>query len=174
MVISPPSWRKFERIVAGAEVHPLAEDRVPDVVEVRNVGAGEEDRPLHLDVGADHRAVTDPAAAAQVGADPDLDVAADPDRALENHARGDPAAGADRDAVAEQADVGRERSLDRLRGQLRRAASSSGSPRNSQGRSGSKRAAMRRRQVGEQLRKERPWSRHPRCAALAPIAARST
>ncbi len=87
---------------AGTEVDVVAEDRVADVVEMRGVGAREEDGALHLDVRADDATVTHPAAAAQVGPDADLDVFADPHRPFDDGARRDARALAENDPIADE------------------------------------------------------------------------
>src|SRR4030095_12005045 len=95
----------------GAEVDVGAEDRVADVVQVRRLGLGQEDRALDLGGGPDTAVVADPAAAAHVGAGADLDVLTDPQRPFEHHPRRDARALADHDAVTEEVYVRTEHRL---------------------------------------------------------------
>ena len=104
---------------AGAEVRVAADDRVADVVQVRGVGAGEEDRALHLDVRADDAAVAHPAAAAQVGADAHFHIFANPAGAFDDGAGGDARALAEDDPVAEEVGAGMHPAEDLGRGERR-------------------------------------------------------
>ena len=97
-----PSWRKLESTVPAPRLTSRAENRVADVVEVRRLRFRQQDRALDLGVGADARAVADPAAAAHVGAGADLDVVAHPQRSFEHRAGSDAGALADHDALADR------------------------------------------------------------------------
>jgi hypothetical protein len=102
-----------------AKVDVGSEDGVAHVVEVRRLGAGQEDGALDLGVGSHDRAVPDPDAAAQVRSRADFYVLPQIERPFEHYAGAEPGSLADDDVVAGQVNAVRKGDLDRSAGQGR-------------------------------------------------------
>ena len=73
---------------------------------MRSLRAGEQDRPFDLGACTHDAAVAQPAPPSHVGARAEHDVAADPDRSLDDDSWLNPAALANRDPITREMDLG--------------------------------------------------------------------
>ena len=87
---------------SGTEVCLVAEDGVPDIVEVRDLRLVEDEAVLELAGVAQHDAVADHDILADVGTVADLAILTDPSRPLDHGTLFDDRAGSDIDSAADE------------------------------------------------------------------------